>query len=75
MQRLVDEVSRIVPVFVVKTRDVELIETPPAFLRTVLREIDNAQRRIVISSLYIGTDAASLTIVSSMPSRVAPCHD
>lgn len=63
MERLLKSASSHAPVFKVKAADVLFLDHPEEFYRTILKRIEESKEKIMISSLYIGTDELSSNLV------------
>lgn len=67
----VSELDRIAPSFDVRGGDVKIIKTPAEFYETLKGKIRGAERRVFLSTLYIGKSEQEL--VSRFRRRYAEC--
>ncbi len=51
------------PIFQVNASDVSFLASPRDFYETILKKIETAEEKILISTLYIGTDELSVALV------------
>lgn len=63
MEELLKQACTQAPVFRVNAVDVSFLSHPEEFYETILKRIDSSTEKILISSLYIGTDKLSTTLV------------
>lgn len=56
--------------FPLRSSDVALLPSPSAFYRQLLRNIQHAERRVSISSLYLGTGQLEEALVDALASRL-----
>lgn len=62
--RFVDIVKGRNPVFGVDASQVEMIDSPSAFYESIIEGIRGSRKRILISSLYLGTGPMEAKIVN-----------
>lgn len=53
------------PVFQVNASDVTFLSSPDDFYQTIIKRIESLKEKILISTLYIGTDELSVALVIS----------
>lgn len=61
--RFVDIVKEKNPVFAVDASQIEILDDPDTFYESIIEGIRRAKKRILISSLYIGTGSMETKIV------------
>ena len=62
--RFIDVVKGRNPVFAVDARQIEIMDDPTVFYQSIIDGIRRSKRKILISSLYIGTGPMEVNIVS-----------
>ncbi len=60
-----NELDRIAPSFKINGSQVKVLETPAEFYETLKAKIRNAERRIFLSTLYIGKSETELVCFST----------
>lgn len=56
--------------FLITNRQIEIIESPNEFYKTILALIERAKNRISIASLYLGTGHLEQKVIDSLSNRV-----
>ncbi|XP_026693645.2 CDP-diacylglycerol--glycerol-3-phosphate 3-phosphatidyltransferase, mitochondrial [Ciona intestinalis] len=62
--------NKLAPCFAVNGNNVKVIETPKEFYSTLLNCIQNVNKRIVLSALYLGTDELDKQLVNCLNERI-----
>lgn len=63
MDDLLEALRNHVTPFLIKSKNIQILSQPPEFYEEIINQIRSSYSKIVISSLYIGTDSQSKLIV------------
>ncbi|KAE8901922.1 hypothetical protein PF005_g23889 [Phytophthora fragariae] len=69
-EQLFRSLARHSRLFPLRSSDVSLLPSPSAFYQTLLRNIQRAERRVSISSLYLGTGHLEAALVDALAERL-----
>ncbi|CAH8552569.1 unnamed protein product [Schistosoma turkestanicum] len=58
------------PIYPINSEQIEILQTPQDFFHGLLYHIENAKKRIVLSTLYIGTGALEHELVTALKKAV-----
>ncbi|VDP08087.1 unnamed protein product [Soboliphyme baturini] len=71
LETLWREMAEICPVFAINGENVKIIKEPSTFYRTLLELSEKACRRIVLSSLYLGTGGLEKNLVDTLTNALS----